>query len=173
LADGGRLYFNDQRKFGYLKIADAVEVARIKKEYGIEPLAKNFKRAALAKVIAGRKTNIKAILLNQKLLAGVGNIYADEVLFLSGIRPNRSAVSLTPKEITALAKNLPLLLKKAIKHRGTTFNNYVDAHGRQGNFVNLLKVYGRVGRPCFRCGEAIKKTRVAGRGTNFCPHCQK
>ena len=172
-ADGSRLFFNDQRRFGYLKIVDAAEVARIKNEYGIEPLAKKFSAAVLTKIIQGRQKSIKAILLDQKLLAGVGNIYADEVLFLAGLRPERRANTLTKTEIARLAKNLPSLLKKAITERGTTFNNYVDAHGRQGNFVNFLKVYGRAGQPCKRCGGLIQKTKVAGRGTNFCSHCQK
>jgi formamidopyrimidine-DNA glycosylase len=172
-AGGSRLFFNDQRRFGYLKIVNSTELAKIKLGYGIEPLTKEFTVTALRKVLAGRKKNIKAVLLDQKLIAGVGNIYADEVLFASHVRPDRPTSSLTAQEVGSLYKNLGLVIKKAIKYRGTTFSDYVDARGRQGNFVKLLKVYGRKGQSCLVCKTAIRKIRVAGRGTHFCPKCQK
>ena len=171
--NGSRLFFNDQRRFGYLKIVNSVELAEIKQGYGIEPLTRDFTKPALIKILANHRKNVKAVLLDQKLIAGVGNIYADEVLFASHIRPDRLANSLTAREAGSLYRNLNLTIKKAIEYRGTTFSDYVDAQGKSGNFLRLLRVYGRKGQPCLVCKTAIRKTKVAGRGTHFCPKCQK
>jgi formamidopyrimidine-DNA glycosylase len=122
--------------------------------------------------VKNRKTNIKALLLNQKLISGIGNIYADEILFASGILPERTANTLTKEETRKVVKNSQLILKKAIQYRGTTFNNYVDAEGQKGNFESLLKIYGRVSKKCYKCRGTIKKKKVAGRGTHFCEKCQ-
>jgi formamidopyrimidine-DNA glycosylase len=171
---GGRLFFNDLRKFGYLKLTDKEGLAKIlKNNYGPEPLTKEFSAAQLKKVLGSRKTNIKAVLLNQKLIAGLGNIYVDEALFAAGIRPTRIANKINLAETERLVKEINKLIKKAILHRGTTFNNYVDSRGRRGNFSSFLQVYGRAKEKCLVCGGQITKIKLAGRGTHYCPHCQK
>jgi len=172
-ANGAKLFFNDLRKFGYAKIVGEKELEKIKGEYGIEPLTKDFTLKAFKEALGVRNAPIKAILLNQGLIAGIGNIYADEALFEARIRPSRRAGSLSDKETEALFKAVNNIIKKAIKYRGTTFSNYVDASGRKGNFTKLLKVYHREGKKCKRCGGVIKKARIAGRGTRFCEKCQK
>jgi len=172
-SDQSQLFFNDQRRFGYLKIVDANELDRIRQKYGIEPLTVNFTLKNFLEVIKGRTKNIKALLLDQSLVSGLGNIYVDESLFASGIRPSRRASSLTRSEIERLYSVIERLIKQAIKHRGTTFNNYRDAQGKKGNFVSKLQVYGRGKEKCLKCGGIIKKVKIAGRGTHYCPHCQK
>jgi len=171
-SDKGKLYFNDLRTFGYLKLVDDNELEIVKEKFGIEPMDKGFNFDFLKGVLKNRKTNIKAILLNQNLISGIGNIYADEILFASRILPTRLANSLNDAEIKLIAKNSKIILEKAILNRGTTFNNYVDADGQKGNFSKLLKVYGRAGLKCKRCDGVVKKMKVAGRGTHYCEKCQ-
>lgn len=172
--NGYQLFFNDLRKFGYLKIVDQAELDKIvKQNYGPEPLTKNFTAKHLKTICYNKKINIKALLLNQKLIAGLGNIYVDESLFLAGIKPQRIAGSLKNKEFDALCQAINQVIKKAIKYRGTTFNNYVDSSGQKGNFSRMLNVYGRSKLPCPKCGQNISKIKLAGRGTHFCSHCQK
>jgi len=173
-SSGGKLFFNDLRKFGYLKLVDSQELKRIlEKNYGPEPLTPEFTVSRLKEILKTRRINIKAVLLNQKLIAGLGNIYVDESLFAAGIRPMRPANQVKPKEIEKLLKEINKLIKKAISYRGTTFSNYVDSKGQKGNFSSLLKVYGRGGKPCVICGTPIYKIKIAGRGTHYCPNCQK
>lgn len=173
LANKSKIYFNDMRRFGYMKIVDKKGLEKIKAQFGIEPLTKEFTLENFKKALAGRKTSIKAVLLNQKLIAGIGNIYADEACFLAKIKPSRRVDSLCSTEIKRLHRACETVIKKAILKRGTTFNNYVDSEGRSGNFVEYLKVYGRGGLKCRRCkGVVLCKTKVAGRGTCYCPICQ-
>jgi formamidopyrimidine-DNA glycosylase len=173
-SDGARLFFNDMRQFGYLKLVDRQELKKIIGTFGIEPLEKEFKLKNIKEILTGRKINIKAVLLNQQLIAGIGNIYADEILFEAGIRPNRLSGSLKDKEIKKVYQAIRVVLKKAVKYRGTTFNNYVDANGHKGNFIKFLKVYQREEEKCLRCKQGtIVKAKIAGRGTRFCPQCQK
>jgi len=146
---------------------------KIKQKYGIEPLAANFTLKNFFKITSGRTKNIKALLLDQSLISGLGNIYVDESLFAAGIRPSRRANGLTRGEIERLYSAIEALIRKAIKYRGTTFNNYRDAQGKKGNFVSKLQVYGRDKERCLKCGNIIKKIKIAGRGTHYCPHCQK
>ena len=121
----------------------------------------------------GRKTPIKSALLNQKLLSGVGNIYADESLFRAKVRPRRRATSLTRAELQKLHKGLQKVLREAIKLGGSSVSDYVDAEGREGFFQLKHRVYGREGKPCFVCGTPIKRVIIAGRSSHYCPHCQK
>ncbi|HNX11273.1 MAG TPA: bifunctional DNA-formamidopyrimidine glycosylase/DNA-(apurinic or apyrimidinic site) lyase [bacterium] len=172
-SDDGKLYFNDQRRFGYLKIVDAKELAKIKEKFGPEPLQAEFNASFLKKLLRGRRGNIKALLLNQLHIAGLGNIYADEALFRAGIRPMRLAGSLSEVETKKLAQEIKGVIKSAISHRGTTFSDYRDATGKRGGFGVKLQVYGRSKEKCYRCGRAITKVKLAGRGTHFCPYCQK
>ena len=106
------------------------------------------------------------------MVAGIGNIYADEILFQAGIRPDREANSLSAREYESLFSATEKIMKKAIKYRGTTFSDYVGADGRKGGFSRFLNVYGRNNQPCFKCGQVLKKVKLAGRGTHFCPSCQ-
>ncbi len=173
-ADNSKLFFNDSRLFGYLKIVDKKEKDRLVGKYGIEPLAKNFTLKNFTNVLVKRKTSIKALLLNQEIIAGIGNIYADEALHMAGILPGRLAVSLSAAELKKLHASIEKIIRTAIKYRGTTFNNYVDSEGNRGNFSKHLKVYDRTGEKCLSCKTGIiEKTRVAGRGTHFCKICQK
>jgi len=172
-ADGSNLYFNDIRTFGYMQIVDKKELVVIKEKFGIEPLTKNFTINNWKKIFKNKKTNLKALLLNQKLVAGIGNIYADEICFAAKIKPMRQVNKLTDKEIVELFIQTKKIIRQAIVKRGTTFNNYVDTLGRTGNFVKYLQVYGRGQKKCKICAGDIKKIKLAGRGTHFCPHCQK
>lgn len=172
--NNSKLFFNDLRKFGYLKIVNADELKKIlENNYGPEPLTKEFTTKYLENLLAYRKTNIKAILLNQKLIAGLGNIYVDESLFAANILPTRAASNLTKAEIKKMHSEINIIIKKAIKYRGTTFSNYVDSKGHKGNFSKYLKVYGRKNEKCLVCGTPILKIKMLGRGTHYCPYCQK
>lgn len=172
-SDGSKFFFNDMRKFGYLKIVNEDELKKIKEQYGIEPLTKKFTFENLKSVLKNRKTNIKAVLLNQKLVSGLGNIYVDEVLFKSKILPNRPAQYLKEQEIKAIIENANQIILKAIKYRGTTFSNYMDASGRKGNYSQFLRVFGHQGEKCSDCGQGlVTKIKIAGRGTHFCSKCQ-
>lgn len=171
---GGILYFNDLRKFAYIKLVGSPELKQIlSNNYGPEPMDKELTPNYLQEIFKKRTTSVKAVILNQQLIAGLGNIYADEVLFAAGIKPMRPANSLKLGEIKKLATAIPDIIKRAIKARGTTFRNFVDGEGKKGNFVDYLQVYGRQGQTCFRCQRLIEKTKVAGRGTHYCQYCQK
>ncbi|MFA4930392.1 MAG: bifunctional DNA-formamidopyrimidine glycosylase/DNA-(apurinic or apyrimidinic site) lyase [Patescibacteria group bacterium] len=173
-ADHSQLFFNDQRQFGYLNTVNHRQLQTIVNEYGIEPLAKNFTLASLTKALANKKTVIKTTLLNQKNIAGIGNIYADEICHEAKIKPQRTTNKLTATEIKKLFLSANKIIKYAIKYRGTTFSDYVDSQGAKGNYSQHLKVYGREGKICLSCHQAkIKKIKIAGRGTHYCPHCQK
>ncbi len=170
--DGSKLFFNDQRKFGYVRPASARDLESINAKHGPEPFKTSFKYLDFVSGLKNKRKNIKAIILEQSLVAGLGNIYADEVLFRSGIRPTRLAVSLKSGELKLLYANIIKLINLALKHRGTTFSDYRDASGRAGNFIKYLQVYGRSKERCLVCGGEIKKIKVAGRGTHYCPKCQ-
>jgi formamidopyrimidine-DNA glycosylase len=167
LSSGRELRFVDPRRFGRLSVLSAQEFAGP----GTEPLT--VSGADFAKLFHGRKTPIKAALLNQKLLHGVGNIYADESLFRAGIRPRRQAGRLTRAELDRLHAAVKEVLRKAIKLGGSSVSDYVDAEGREGFFQLQHKVYMRTGEPCLVCRTRIKRTVLGGRGTHYCPKCQK
>ncbi len=172
--DGGQLFFNDLRRFGYLKLVSKEEKEKIvKNNFGIEPLTSDYIFSDFAKLFEKRKTNIKALLLNQKLISGIGNIYADEACFDAKVLPTRKVSSLSILEIKKLFKCVEEVLRVAIENRGTTFNNYVDSDGRTGSHINFLKVYGRDGEKCKKCKGVILKMKHAGRGTHYCANCQK
>jgi len=171
---GGTLFFNDMRKFGYIKLVSDKELSLIlASNYGPEPLDKEFNYQYLKSILKDRKAPVKTVILNQKLIAGLGNIYADEALFLAGIKPWRLAKSLSMGEIKLLAQVIKKVIKKAILARGTTFKDFVDGRGNKGNFINQLQVYGRQDQKCFVCSDIILKQKIAGRGTHYCPSCQK
>ncbi len=172
--NGGILYFNDLRKFGWVKLLSKVEYTHLEKKLGIEPLESAFTLDFFKKMLVRRgRAPIKAVLLDQTHLVGLGNIYVDEVLFRSKVRPSRRTESLTNPEIKKIWQSIPVILRNSIKQRGTTFSNFLDLAVFKGNFMNFLKVYGRGNKPCVMCRRPLQKTRVAGRGTHWCSHCQK
>lgn len=172
-----------------MKLAEPEAVERALKKYGPEPLSlprpagegqrvrahsQEFTLKYFSALFPKRKnTNLKALLLNQELIAGLGNIYADEICFCAGVRPNRRVGSVTREEQKKLFYCIPKILTAALKHRGTTFRNFLDSSGRKGNYTDFLRVYDRDGQPCKYCGATIKKIRAGGRGTHYCPRCQK
>jgi formamidopyrimidine-DNA glycosylase len=166
------LFFNDIRRFGYVSLVNEKEWLEIKSKYGPEPLKKEFTLSKLESIFKNRKAPIKATLLNQKLISGLGNIYVDEALFLAQVDPRRETKSLSKKELERLYKAIVKVIKEAIKYRGTTFSDYVDSKGKAGNFSNRLKVFGKQGDKCAKCDSVIKKIKVAGRGTHICENCQ-
>lgn len=173
-SDGAELFFNDMRQFGYMKLVDKKGLDKALAGFGIEPLTPSFTLEAFAGSLKGKQAPVKAVLLNQKQIAGIGNIYADEACFVAGILPSRRVHRLTTAEIAKLYKACHAIIKKAVYMRGTTFRDYRDAAGGEGNFVKYLKVYGRGGEMCLRCRVSVlKKEMVAGRGTAYCLKCQK
>ncbi len=171
--DKSVLYFNDMRLFGYMKIANAKMVEQAIARFGPEPIKADFDHEKFYQILKKRKTSIKAVLLNQTLIAGLGNIYVDEALFLAKVRPTRLADQVTKKEAFAITKAAGDVMNQAIKYGGTTFQHFSDTDGDAGNYTDLLKVFGKQNTPCPVCGTLIKKIKVAGRGTHFCPKCQK
>lgn len=171
-ADESQLFFNDLRQFGYLKIVNQTELSKVLAKFGIEPLDPDFTLEKWNDLLKNHQTNVKVFLLNQAIVTGIGNIYADEILFASHVAPTRPINSLTTSEKNAIYQNIKTILKKAIDYRGTTFNDYVDGSGQKGSFIQFLKVFHKNGQPCPNCKTLIQKSRVAGRGTHFCPKCQ-
>ncbi len=175
-ADGSTLFFNDQRKFGWVKLFPTSEVPNIDffKKVGPEPLAEDFTWQDFAKRLQRRsKTNIKAALLDQTVIAGVGNIYADESLWGAKIHPTTLVGQLPASAIKTLYKELRAVLRLSIEKGGSTDRNYINVEGKKGSYLLFARVFRREGQTCPRCGSVIIKQRVAGRGTHICPHCQK
>jgi len=173
--DGSRLYFNDLRKFGWMKLYPTLEVPNIDfmKKVGPEPLLDDFTGEVLWERLQRRKqTSIKAALLDQTVLAGVGNIYADESLWGARIHPATLVKNVPKASILQLAEEIKTVMNIAIEKGGSTDKNYVNAEGKKGSYLEFARVFRREGEPCPRCGTIIEKTRVAGRGTHLCPVCQ-
>jgi formamidopyrimidine-DNA glycosylase len=173
LDNGTKLFFNDMRLFGYVKTANADEVTAARSKFGPEPIHDGFDIEYFTKGLKRRKTPIKAVLLDQSFVAGLGNIYVDEALFAAKVRPTRRADKVTRAEAIVLAKAAGDVMNASIRVGGTTFQHYVDTGGDNGNYTDYLQVFGKQGTPCPRCGTIIKKIRCAGRGTHYCPGCQK
>lgn len=174
--DKTTLYFNDQRKFGYIKLIETAKINELAffKKVGPEPLGATFSAKILTERLNRRKgTSIKAALLDQTVIAGIGNIYADESLLLSGIHPAILVGKLTKKQIAKLAENIPKVFQRSIDLGGSSSRNYVNAEGLKGDYLAGAYAYKRNGKPCRICGAIIEKTKVAGRGTHVCPQCQK
>jgi formamidopyrimidine-DNA glycosylase len=173
--DSSRLYFNDQRKFGWMWLLPIAEVPNIDfmKKVGPEPLEADFSAKQFAARFTQRaNTIIKAVLLDQTVVAGIGNIYADESLWSAKIHPGRLVKTITPKEFTTLYKKLRLIMNLAIEKGGSTDRNYVTAEGKKGSYLEFAQVFRREGLPCRRCQTTIIKFKCAGRGTHICPNCQ-
>ena len=166
LASGRELRFVDMRRFGRMSVAqDGFEAG------GVEPLEVGLED--FIKLFRGRKTPIKSALLNQSLLRGVGNIYADESLFRAGIRSRRRANTLSRDQLSKLYRSIQQVLREAIKLGGSSVSDYVDADGEEGFFQLRHRVYGREGEPCLVCKTPIKRIVIGGRSSHYCPHCQK
>ncbi|HJP96810.1 MAG TPA: bifunctional DNA-formamidopyrimidine glycosylase/DNA-(apurinic or apyrimidinic site) lyase [Candidatus Saccharimonadales bacterium] len=174
--DGSHLFFNDQRKFGWVRLLPTAEVSHLDffVKVGPEPLAKDFTDTEfIQRLMRRKKSGIKAVLLDQTVIAGIGNIYADESLWGAKIHPETKVQDIPEKQLKTLFKELQAVLWLAIEKGGSTDRNYVNAEGKKGSYMSFARVFRREGKPCPRCGTTIIKTRVAGRGTHICPHCQK
>jgi formamidopyrimidine-DNA glycosylase len=174
--DGSQLFFNDQRKFGWMRLLPAIEIPEIDffKKVGPEPLDDDFTVDRFIERLMRRKnSNIKSVLLDQTVVAGVGNIYADESLWGAKIHPSTLVGEIPKAKLVALYKSLRDVLNLSIQRGGSTDKNYVDAVGRKGSYLNFANVFRKQGQPCPRCGTPIEKIRVAGRGTHICPREQR
>lgn len=174
--DDSKLFFNDQRKFGWMRLMPTIEIPNIDffKKVGPEPLADDFNNRQFSERLQRRKNaNIKAVLLDQTVIAGVGNIYADESLWGAKIHPATPVINVGRTKLNTLFTELRYVLKLAIEKGGSTDKNYVNAEGKKGSYMDFARVFRRENLPCPRCQSTIIKTRVAGRGTHLCPKCQK
>jgi formamidopyrimidine-DNA glycosylase len=169
--DGSRLNFADVRTFGRMRLVEPHQAWD--RDLGIEPLSSGFTHEAFIGMLSGRRTPIKALLLDQRRIAGIGNIYACEALWEARIRPSRPAGALTKPAVRRLHAAVVGVLNRAISLRGSSVDDYVDADGQRGGFQNALSVYGRQGRPCKRCGRPIVRTVLSQRGTWWCRSCQR
>lgn len=172
--DNTDLRFNNVRKFGRLYLIDDqnLDKAGNLENLGVEPLSDKFTLELFKEILKNRTGMIKPLLMNQEIIAGIGNIYADEALFLSQIRPDKKANKLSEKEIEDLYHKIRKILKKGIKMGGTSVSDYVNALGKAGQFQNELNVYKKEGKKCNYCDEKIVKKKVSGRVARFCPNCQ-
>ena len=169
----GTLFFNDQRKFGFIKVVGTDDVANDPFVSKLAPEPWDYDLEDWRQTLSRRQAPIKAVLLNQELIAGLGNIYADESLFAARIHPARPASTLSRQEAKRLLQAAGYVMQQAIEQGGSTIATYLQPDGSKGNYLDKFAcVYGRAGQPCLTCGTTIAKTRIAGRGTCFCPHCQ-
>ena len=169
--DDTAIAFMDIRKFGTIDIVSNLDV--LKTKLGPDAISEGFNVEFLTSQLKRKQSSVKAALLDQKIAAGVGNIYADEACWDAKINPCKSASSLQKKQIQQLCNSIKNVLQNSISNRGTSINNYMDLAGNQGYHQTKVAVYGRNGEPCIRCKATIKKIRIVGRGTFYCPRCQK
>ncbi len=172
LDDGRRIFFQDQRKFGRVRLLDPVGLAALHASLGPEPLDTQFAINDLAQLLARRNARLKPLLLNQAIIAGLGNIYVDEALWYAHLHPLRAASSLDPDEVERLYYAIRTVLQQGIQNHGSTLRTYRNSYGEPGNNQEHFAVYDRKQQPCPRCGTPIKRILVAQRGTHFCPVCQ-
>jgi formamidopyrimidine-DNA glycosylase len=175
LDDGSDVAYRDVRRFGTWTLLERGELDAYfaARRLGGEPLARSFTAARLEAALANRRAPVKAALLDQRAAAGIGNIYADEALWRARIHPLRPAGTLAREEVAALRKGIREALRMGIARQGATLRDYRDPSGERGRMQDELRVYGRAGEPCDRCGTPIEKTRAGGRGTWYCPTCQQ
>jgi formamidopyrimidine-DNA glycosylase len=171
LSDNRFLNFCDQRVLGEIRLIDDWQKLPMIKEMGPEPL--ELKKEDFIKLFEGKKTKIKPLLMDQAFLAGVGNVYAQEALFCAGVHPERRTDRLEREELGKIYSCLISILKDAIRKKGSSVDTYRQIDGRVGEYVPFLKVYQREGKPCLRCKKPLKRKIIGGRGTCFCPNCQK
>ncbi len=173
LSGDKELRFADARKFGWLRLLkDEKELEKILSEFGPEPFS-DLTLPVFQKILSSTSKPIKIILMDQKKMSGVGNIYANEALFLAGVDPRRPANKISPAEVKKLYESLEKVLKDGLHYRGASDQYYLDAQGQKGSYQEHFLVYGRQGQKCYRCQGLIKRITVGGRGTFYCPNCQK
>jgi len=173
LDDGSRLAYRDVRRFGTWLVLESADVEPyLSAKNGVEPLGARFTVAWVASRLAARRAPLKAVLLDQRVVAGLGNIYADEALWRARANPLRAANDLVPEEVARVHRAIRAALRAGIERQGSTLRDYAAPDGAEGSMQDEFRVYGRDGEPCPRCGTTISKTRVGGRGTWFCPRCQ-
>lgn len=174
LIDGPDIRFGDQRKFGRITLAGRDEVDRLDQRLGPEPFSSRLTPASLANVLSKRPGRIKNALLDQRVIAGLGNIYVDEALYRARIHPERASNSLSLDELGRVLRATRFVLNQALVRQGTTFSSFENPYGEPGTNANFLRAYGQSkgGGRCGRCGGPFEKVVVGGRGTTFCPHCQ-
>jgi formamidopyrimidine-DNA glycosylase len=174
LDNGNELRFSDQRKFGRIAPASSSDIAALSARLGPEPFSEDFSNEYLAAALRNRSASIKSLLLDQRIIAGLGNIYVDEALFLARIYPGRAGGSLSANEQNELRLRILDVLRAGIEHRGVSFSSFKDVYGHSGENQQHLVVYGRGnhGYPCLRCGGVLKRMVIGGRGTSYCPECQ-
>lgn len=170
--NGTALYFNDMRLFGYVRRVNKTQMQQARNHFGPEPIADDFDVEWFVATLTKRSALIKAVLLDQTFVAGLGNIYVDEALWRAKVLPMRRANTLSTEEAAAVAAAANAVLTESIAVNGTTFQHFRDVEGERGNFTQYLQVFGKQGTACSRCGTIIQKTKTAGRGTHYCPGCQ-
>lgn len=170
LDDGRELRYTDIRRFGQIRLVADANLAPFRERLGEEPLEVPIEK--FVQRLAGRRARIKALLLDQRVFRGIGNIYADESLWRARIHPARLAARLTKQDLARLRKAIQDVLKAAIRMHGSSISDFVDAEGAAGSYQQRHRVYGRMGKPCTRCGSGIRRVIVAGRSSHFCPRCQ-
>lgn len=167
------LRFNDLRKFGFMKlIENKSQLEKILSKFGPEPLTPEFTLEKFKEIISKSSRTIKTVIMDQQKIAGVGNIYADEALWIAKIHPEHSANKLSQEQLRDLFDSIAFVIKQGIRDRGTSVDQYYDAKGKKGKHAQNLKVFRQDGKLCPRCRSMIKKIKVGGRGTHFCPQCQ-
>ena len=171
LDDGTVMRFTDVRKFGGLWLVD--ELSQVTPNLGLEPLGEEFLPDVLIAAVTGRKAPVKSILLDQRSIAGIGNIYADEACFLAGIDPRRHGLTLTAEEVCSLHAAIREVLNKGIENGGASFRDYRNTTGNIGSMQKMVKVFRRTGQECYKCSSLVQRTVLGGRSTHFCPTCQK
>lgn len=174
--DESRLFHNDLRQFGYVKLVKTKELTDFfeKEKLGPEPQGKDFTFNKFLAILKRKsKTKIKQFLMNQQSIAGIGNIYSDEILFFAGIHPLKKIADLEDGEIKKIFAGIKQILSAAIKFKGSSTDLYLDALGQKGKYASKLKIYGQEGKKCNRCGTIIKRIKLAARSAHFCPKCQK
>jgi len=167
------LRFNDVRRFGYLDCIESSQLSKVEYLARLGPDSLKIPADEFIRLIRSRKRTIKSLLLDQEVIAGLGNIYSDEALFAARIDPSRSAGGISTARLKKLHGCILAILQAAIKARGSSVSNYVDGSGKRGDFQKYHKVYGRSGQPCVRCGTSIKKRIISGRSSHFCSRCQR
>jgi formamidopyrimidine-DNA glycosylase len=170
LDDGRELRYTDIRRFGRMRLVAESSLEDFKQRLGKEPL--EISAGDFCRVLGSRRARVKALLLDQKVLRGIGNIYADEGLYRAGLHPARIGQNLTKQQLLALHRAIRKVLADAIRFRGSSISDYIDSNGNRGEFQFRHRVYQREGKPCFRCGAKIRRIIVAGRSSHFCPRCQ-
>ncbi len=172
-SDGSQLIFNDLRKFGWIKVVDENQLNKIETDHGVEPFSEDFSKEKFWQIISSRRIPIKIAIMDQSKLVGVGNIYSNEALFCARIMPNRLANKVTRKESDQLHECILLVLKQAIKDKGTSSENYVRTDGSLGKHDQNLMIYGKKGQKCPKCSGKIERLKIGGRGSFYCSKCQK